>query len=297
MANADHLNKISVGVVKVMLSPLLQEKLDNLLKKIEEMEGVLIAFSGGVDSTLLLKAATMTSTRVMAVTASSPTYPEAEIAAAVQLARDLGVQHQIIKTNEMEDPNFTANPTERCYHCKRELFATLRRLASEHALKTIVDGANADDEDDFRPGRRAAREFGVRSPLQEVGLTKDEIRQLARYLHLPNWDKPSMACLSSRIPYGQAITPEKLRQIAAAEDFLCRLGLKEVRVRHHDTIARIEVNPAAFALLIDAAIRVKIVKYFQDLGFTYIVLDLEGFRSGSMNAVLKQEDLHRLRWT
>lgn len=279
--------------MKAVLSPLLQEKLNNLLKKFEEMEGVLIAFSGGVDSTLLLKAATLTSARVMAVTASSPTYPETEIAAAVQLARDLRVQHRIINTNEMEDPNFTANPTERCYHCKRELFATLRRLASEHHLKTIVDGANADDEEDFRPGRRAAREFGVRSPLQEVGLTKDEIRQLAKYFHLPNWDKPSMACLSSRIPYGQAITPEKLRQIAAAEEYLYQLGLKEVRVRHHDTIARIEVNPAAFALFIDAAEREKIVKFFKGLGFTYISLDLEGFRSGSMNALLKQEDLHR----
>ncbi|GEA14451.1 MAG: pyridinium-3,5-biscarboxylic acid mononucleotide sulfurtransferase [Moorella sp. (in: firmicutes)] len=273
-----------------MLPDALAAKLELLQKNLTDMEAVLVAYSGGVDSSLLLKVASMTPARVLAVTAASPTYPQVEIDAATRLAQELGLQHLVINTNEMEDSAFTANPPERCYHCKKELFAKLQELAREYGLKVIVDGANADDSGDFRPGSRAAREFGVRSPLQEVGLTKEEIRQLARHLNLPNWDKPSMACLSSRIPYGQAITPEKLEQVAAAEAFLRQLGLREIRVRHHGAIARLEVNPTAFALLIDANVREKLVNRLHELGFTYITLDLEGFRSGSMNAVLSPEE-------
>jgi uncharacterized protein len=273
-----------------MLPDALAAKLELLQKNLTDMEAVLVAYSGGVDSSLLLKVASMTPARVLAVTAASPTYPQVEIDAATRLAQELGLQHLVINTNEMEDSAFTANPPERCHHCKKELFAKLQELAREYGLKVIVDGANADDSGDFRPGSRAAREFGVRSPLQEVGLTKEEIRQLARHLNLPNWDKPSMACLSSRIPYGQAITPEKLEQVAAAEAFLRQLGLREIRVRHHGAIARLEVNPTAFALLIDANVREKLVNRLHELGFTYITLDLEGFRSGSMNAVLSPEE-------
>ncbi|MDN5345076.1 MAG: pyridinium-3,5-biscarboxylic acid mononucleotide sulfurtransferase [Clostridia bacterium] len=269
-----------------MLAPDLAAKLEALQQKLTRMEAILVAYSGGVDSSLLLKVASMTPARVLAVTAASPTYPQEEIKAAAQLAQGLGVQHVVIKTNEMENPHFTANPPERCYHCKKELFASLQALAREQGLQIVVDGANADDRGDFRPGSQAAGEYGVRSPLQEVGLTKAEIRQLARHLGLPNWDKPSMACFSSRIPYGQAITSEKLAQVAAAESFLRQMGLKEVRVRHHGPIARLEVNPAAFALLIDARVRGKLVNQLHELGFTYIAVDLEGFRSGSMNAVL-----------
>ncbi|WXJ96314.1 Pyridinium-3,5-bisthiocarboxylic acid mononucleotide synthase [Neomoorella carbonis] len=273
-----------------MLSDTLAAKLELLQKNLTDMEAILVAYSGGVDSSLLLKVASMTPAKVLAVTAASPTYPQVEIEAATRLAQELGVQYLVINTDEMENPAFTANPPERCYHCKKELFAKLQELAREYGLKVIVDGANADDSGDFRPGSRAAREFGVRSPLQEAGLTKEEIRQLARHLNLPNWDKPSMACLSSRIPYGQAITPEKLEQVAAAEAFLRQLGLREIRVRHHGAIARLEVNPSAFALLIDAKVREKLVNRFHELGFTYITLDLEGFRSGSMNAVLSPEE-------
>ncbi|WP_258358966.1 ATP-dependent sacrificial sulfur transferase LarE [Moorella sulfitireducens (nom. illeg.)] len=273
-----------------MLSPDLAVKLELLQKKLTEMGAIVVAYSGGVDSSLLIKVASLTPARVLAVTAASPTYPREEIEAAARLAQELGVRHMVINTGEMENPAFTANPPERCYHCKKELYARLRELARENGLKTIVDGANADDSGDFRPGIQAAAEFGIRSPLQEVKLTKAEIRQLARYLDLPNWDKPSMACLSSRIPYGQAITPEKLGQVAAAEAFLRQLGLREIRVRHHGPIARLEVSPSAFTLLIDAKIREKLVNHLHKLGFTYITLDLEGFRSGSMNAVLSPEE-------
>ncbi|GAF25749.1 ATP-utilizing enzymes of the PP-loop superfamily [Moorella thermoacetica Y72] len=275
-------------MIQNMLPADLTAKLEQLKKNLTELESILVAYSGGVDSSLLLKVASTTPVKVLAVTAASPTYPQAEIEAATRLARELGVQHMVINTNEMDNPEFFANPPERCYHCKKELFATLQELAREHGLKAIVDGANADDRSDFRPGSQAAREYGVKSPLQEAGLTKDDIRQLARHLGLPNWDKPSMACLSSRIPYGQAITAEKLKQVAAAEDYLRQFGIKEIRVRHHGTIARIEVNPSAFALLIDSKVRANLVNYFHTLGFTYITMDLEGFRSGSMNAVLNK---------
>ncbi|MBC7325459.1 MAG: ATP-dependent sacrificial sulfur transferase LarE [Moorella sp. (in: Bacteria)] len=271
-----------------MLAPELAAKLDRLQKSLRDMEAILLAYSGGVDSSLLLKVALLTPVRVLAVTAASPTYPAREIDGATRLVRELGAPHMVINTTEMDNPSFTANPPERCYHCKKELFATLKELARQHGLKAVVDGANADDSGDFRPGSRAAREFGVRSPLQEAGLTKKEIRELAQSLSLPNWDKPSMACLSSRIPYGQAITPEKLEQVAAAEAYLQELGLRQARVRHHGTMARLEVNPAAFALLIEAGIREKLVAYLHKLGFTYIALDLEGYRSGSMNAVLDE---------
>ncbi|MGI9860650.1 ATP-dependent sacrificial sulfur transferase LarE [Moorella naiadis] len=272
-----------------MLSDL-ATKLATLQEKLQEWESILIAYSGGVDSSLLLKVASMTPVKVLAVTAASPTYPQVEIDAATNLAKELGVQHMVMNSKEMDNPEFCANPPERCYHCKKELFADLQKLAREHGLKVIVDGANVDDCDDFRPGRKAAQEYGVKSPLQEAGLTKADIRQLARHLGLPNWDKPSMACLSSRIPYGQAITPAKLAQVNAAEAYLRQLGLQELRVRHHGSIARIEVNAAAFALLIDNQVRQALVNHFHEIGFTYIALDLEGFRSGSMNAVLPVEE-------
>ena len=261
-------------------------KFDALRDRLESLGSVLVAYSGGVDSSLLLKVATMTPARVLAVTAASATYPQAEIEAAAQLAREMEVRHMIIDTDEMDNPVFCANPPERCYHCKKSLFASLQSIAREQGLQAIIDGANADDRGDFRPGSEAARECGVFSPLQEAGLTKTDIRHLARCLGLPNWDKPSMACLSSRIPYGQAITIEKLEQVAAAEAYLRQLGLQEVRVRHHDSIARIEVNPSAFALLIDDRVRQALTGRLQELGFTYVTLDLQGFRSGSMNAVL-----------
>jgi len=273
-----------------VLSPELKAKLDLLQEKLGELRSILVAYSGGVDSSLLLKVAIMTPARVLAVTAASATYPTAEIEAATGLARSMGVRHLVINTDEMASLEFCANPPERCYHCKKELFSSLQELAREHCLNAIVDGANADDRRDFRPGHKAAREYDVRSPLQEAGLTKEDIRSLARYLGLPNWDKPSMACLASRIPYGQSINQAKLEQVDKAEACLRQLGLQEVRVRHHGSIARIEVNPSAFAFLIGDDVRQTLVKRFQELGFTYVALDLQGFRSGSMNDVLKAEE-------
>jgi len=255
---------------------------DNLLT----MGAVLVAYSGGVDSSLLLKVASSTSIKVLAVTASSPIHPESEIQAAKILAREMGVPHLVITSDVIQNINFYTNPPDRCYFCKKELIANLKKLVAEHNLKEIVDGTNTEDAGDFRPGTRAVTEYGVRSPLQEAGLTKKEIRLLAKYLGLPNWNEPAKACLASRIPYGEIITPDKIKQVELAETYLYHLGLREVRVRHHGTIARLEINPNCFPLLTGASVRKGLVNYFHGLGFTYIAMDLEGFRSGSLNAVL-----------
>ncbi|NLW07140.1 MAG: ATP-dependent sacrificial sulfur transferase LarE [Clostridia bacterium] len=269
-----------------MLGTELANKLKILQDILAGFNGVLVAYSGGVDSSLLLKVASTAADRVLAVTASSPIRLAAEKEAAQKLAEELGVEHVVITTAEMADPDFIANSARRCYFCKKALFHTLQELAKEHKLEVVIDGSNADDSNDYRPGSLAARECGVRSPLQEAGINKSEVRQLARHLGLPNWDKPALACLASRIPYGQAITREKIEQVAAAEAYLKQMGLKTVRVRHHDTIARLEVDPDAFALLTEAGNRRRLIDYLHGLGFIYITLDLEGFRSGSMNAVL-----------
>lgn len=269
-----------------MLGSPLNQKLERLKMILGELESVIVAYSGGVDSTLLLRVAKDSAQRVLAVTATSPTYPQSELEQAQRIASSLGVEHLIIESHEMENPQFCANPADRCYYCKSELFSKLRTVADERGFKAVVDGSNAEDLGDFRPGMRAAREYGIRSPLLEAGLTKDEIRELSRYYQLPTWDKPAMACLSSRIPYGEPITPEKVKQIEAGEAFLRSLGLKEVRLRHHGPIARLEVNPAAFPLLITEGVRERIITTLKNLGFTYVTLDLEGYRSGSMNELL-----------
>lgn len=272
-----------------MLEPPLNQKLERLKMILGDLESVVVAYSGGVDSTLLLRVAKESAQRVLAVTATSPTYPQSELEQAQRIANSLGVEHMIIESHEMENPQFCANPADRCYYCKSELFSQLRAVAAERGFKAVVDGSNAEDLGDFRPGMRAAREYGIRSPLLEAGLTKEEIRELSRYYQLPTWDKPAMACLSSRIPYGEPITPEKVKQIEAGEAFLRSLGLKEVRLRHHGPIARLEVNPAAFPLLITEGVRERIITTLKNLGFTYVTLDLEGYRSGSMNQLLLQQ--------
>lgn len=263
------------------------ERLKNILG---EMGKVLLAFSGGVDSSFLLKVAVdVLGENVLAVIASSETYTEKEKDEAVKLAKMLNVQYKIIHTKELDNPDFANNPPERCYFCKMELFSKLRDIAESEDIPHVLDGSNYEDISDFRPGARAAEELGIRSPLKEVELVKREIRQLSKNLHLPTWDKPALACLSSRFPYFTKIEPESLKRVALAEEYLIGLGFNQVRVRHHGQIARVEIDPQEFPKIIDEDVRKKIIKNFKKFGFIYISLDLAGFRSGSMNEPLDLE--------
>lgn len=265
----------------------MEEKFNRLKDIIKEMGSLLVAYSGGVDSSFLLKAASdILGNRVVAVTAASPTYPLREIESAKELAELLGVKHILITSNELDIPGFSSNPTNRCYFCKNELFQKLKEKASELGLNHVADGSNYDDTKDFRPGRDAARELGIRSPLIEAELTKAEIRALAKGLNLPNWDKPSFACLSSRFPYGTEITAMRLRQIENCENIIREMGFRQFRVRYHNEIARIEVDRNELKRFYNDKIMDYIIEGFKANGFVYITLDLEGYRTGSMNQPL-----------
>jgi len=264
--------------------------LEERLKQLEDIVGpygsALVAFSGGVDSSLALAIAAraLPKDKVLAVTSNNETYLPSELDLARDFAATLGVEHLVVNTRELDDPNYASNPTNRCYFCKSTLYSDLTKLASERGYACVVDGANKDDEGDYRPGRKAAKELGVVSPLSVAGVGKAEVRELAKHLGLPSWDKPALACLSSRFPYGQEITPEKLSQVARAEEFLRKEGFRQVRVRHHGDIARLEVAPAEMERAF--AFREEISAELKDAGFLYVTLDLAGYRSGSLNAAL-----------
>lgn len=264
------------------------DKARRLQEILASYKSVLVAFSGGVDSAYLAIAAAATlGPRALAVTADSPSYPETHRRLALSIVSDFGFAHEVIRTAELERPEYRANPANRCYYCKDELYTHLNALARERGLAVVVDGNNADDRGDYRPGRQAAREHGVRSPLDEADLTKDEIRALAREAGLDSWNEPASACLSSRIPYGHEVSDDVLRQIEQAEDILRELGFRVFRVRHHDAVARLEIARSEMARALDPDVNARIVSALKALGYQYVSLDLQGYRLGSLNEALR----------
>lgn len=267
-------------------------KYEQLVSLIKQMERVIVAFSGGVDSTLVLKVAldVLGRENVLAATGISPSLPQRELASVKELAVVLNAPLELVETSEMEVANYTSNPANRCYFCKTELYSKLtdlaERMSGKSARPTILNGLNLDDMGDHRPGIRSAREWGVRSPLLEAKLNKADVRALAENLNLPNWEKPALACLSSRIPYGTPVTIQSLSQIERAENFLRDAGFSNVRVRHHTNLARIEVDAEDLQRLLEEPLRGELIKCFKRLGYTYVTVDLQGFRSGSGNETL-----------
>jgi len=263
------------------------DKVTRLHRILADIGSCVIAYSGGVDSTFLAKNAfDVLGDKALAVTATSSTYPVQELEDAKRFAKHIGISHLVISSEELDIKEFIHNTPDRCYYCKKELFQKLHTIAQNHHLAFVIDGSNADDMNDYRPGARARNELGVRSPLQEAGLTKQEIREFSCSLHLESAEKPALACLASRIPYGTGITKERLKQIEAAESYLHSLGVHQCRVRYHSDIARIEVTPNEVPMILTNTNA--IVNRFKHLGFTYITLDLEGYRTGSLNEVLHE---------
>lgn len=266
------------------------QKLDQLKALFAEMENALIAYSGGIDSTLVAKIAwDVLGDRAIAVTAESPSLLPEDLQDARIQAAEIGIAHQVVQTHEMENPNYSSNPVNRCYFCKSELHDTLKPMALRWGYPYVVDGVNADDLHDYRPGIQAAQERGARSPLAEVGVTKVEVREISKYLGLPWWDKPAQPCLSSRFPYGEEITIAKLQRVGRAETYLRKLGWRELRVRSEGNTARIEVLPDQVKAFVASTDLPALIATFQAYGFLYVTLDLEGYRSGKLNQVLQLE--------
>ena len=266
----------------------LQEKRLSLVNNLVQMESVIVAYSGGVDSAFLAAIANeVLGDKAIAVTAVSPSLAPSELEEAKALASELGLNFMTLNTKEVERGDYQANNPDRCFFCKDELYSHLTRYAEEEDYKFVLNGTNKDDLGDYRPGIEAAKQYGVLSPMVDVNLTKEEIRLLSKDMDLNTWDKPAQACLSSRIPYGTTVTVEALTKIAKAEHFLRTKGFKQLRVRHHDTIARIEMEPTDFQDLISEPLRTEITEAFKDFGYSYVTLDMDGFRSGSLNEILK----------
>ncbi len=265
-------------------TPAIERKERRLFDRLATLDSVIVAFSGGVDSAYLAWAATsILGPRALCVTADSPSYPDHHRQLALRIAREFHLHHELVTTAELERAEYRANPVDRCYFCKHELFTTLTKIARARGFTSIADGSNADDRSDYRPGRKAAREFGVLSPLDEAGLLKHEIRELSRRAGLPTWDEPASACLSSRIPYNSEVTTEKLRMIERAEAVLRELGFRVCRVRHHETLARIEIGRDELPRALEPELRARIVSELQAIGYRHVTIDLQGYRIGSLN--------------
>ncbi|RJQ42296.1 MAG: ATP-dependent sacrificial sulfur transferase LarE [Nitrospiraceae bacterium] len=268
---------------------MLDSKLQKLIVILREMESAVLAYSGGVDSTLLLKAIQLSGIKTLAVTAVSETMPETDLIFSKKMCEETGIKQKIIKTEELSKENFAKNPHDRCFYCKDELFTKIRGIADDEGYRFVLDGSNLDDTADWRPGRKAALNHSVRSPLIETEMGKKEIREISRGLNLSSWDKPSSPCLASRFPYGEQITGEALKQVAGAEEFLRSLGFKEFRVRHHRDIARIELMEKDISVALKPETRNAIAEKLKSIGYKFVVIDMEGFRSGRMNEGIEKK--------